>query len=347
MTWLLGLVTEVILLGVTLVLYSSDHREGKVGNPNGGKLQQHLTSWEAIEIVIDLLRVVGLAALVLSYSLFVLLRRANVKAHHASNGHAEETTGLLNGHRAQNGSINKPSYGSQDERRKPEEPAGWVRPETVPKKSWWEYARAYALFLPYLWPSKSRRLQFLLVVCCTLVGINRIVNVLVPIQAGKITDVLSGENGVPPSIPWRQILLYIVYRFLQGNSGVLSTIREYLFIPVSQYCFRELSVASFEHVHGLSLEFHLNKKTGEVLSALNKGQSINTFLGQVTFQFVPMIADLGVAVAYFLVEFDVYYSLVVALVAFTYVYVTIRMAQWRADVRREMNNLDRASDAVK
>jgi ABC-type transport system involved in Fe-S cluster assembly fused permease/ATPase subunit len=109
----------------------------------------------------------------------------------------------------------------------------------------------------------------------------------------------------------------------------------------------ELSTAAFEHVHGLSLDFHLGKKTGEVLSALSKGSSINTFLEQVTFQVVPMLFDLIIAIGYFLVYFDVYYALVVGISTFGYLYVTVRMAQWRAEIRRQMVNASRQEDAVK
>ena len=91
----------------------------------------------------------------------------------------------------------------------------------------------------------------------------------------------------------------------------------------------------------------MGKKTGEVLSALSKGNSINTFLEQVTFQVVPMLIDLGVAIGYFLIFFDPYYALVVAIVTFCYLYVTVRMAQWRAEIRRQMVNASRQEDAVK
>jgi ABC-type transport system involved in Fe-S cluster assembly fused permease/ATPase subunit len=128
---------------------------------------------------------------------------------------------------------------------------------------------------------------------------------------------------------------------------VLGTLRSALWIPVSPYSYRELSVAAFEYVHSLSLDFHLGKKTGEVLSALRKGSSINTFLEQVTFRVVPILIDLAVAIGYFLNKFDAYYALVIAIVAFWYIYLTIRMAQWRARARREMVNADREEDAIK
>ena len=170
------------------------------------------------------------------------------------------------------------------------------------------------------------------------------INLLVPDQLGRIVDRLEHSiNGNP----WSAICLLIGFRFLQGTNGVLGAARAALWIPVSQCSYRELSVASFEHVHSLSLDFHLGKKTGEVLSALGKGSSINTFLEQVTFSVVPMLLDLGAAIVYFLVKYDAYYALVITIVTFWYIYLTIRMAQWRAEVRREMVNADREEDAVK
>lgn len=86
--------------------------------------------------------------------------------------------------------------------------------------------------------------------------------------------------------------------------GVLGAMRSALWIPVGQYSYQSLSTSSFEHVHSLSLDFHLGKKTGEVLSALSKGNAINNFLETVTFQVVPMLVDLAVAIGYFFIKFD-------------------------------------------
>src|SRR5204862_5911923 len=186
----------------------------------------------------------------------------------------------------------------------------------------------YSLFFPYLWPSKSFKLQLVVVFCFCIVLLQRCVNVLVPYQVGAVTDILSGDNGETPRMPWAAITLLIGYKLLQGSGGMLGALRATLWIPIGQYSYQALSTSAFEHVHSLSLDFHLGKKTGEVLSALSKGNSINTFLEQITFQVVPMLIDLCVAVGYFLVAFDAYYALVVAVVTIIYLYVTIRMAQW-------------------
>ncbi|KAJ5232224.1 ABC transporter integral membrane type 1 [Penicillium chermesinum] len=315
----------------------------------GGRLRQSITPWEALEVASMSLRVLLLFALVLLYASKSFTIKASSKKSRV-NG-ATESTGLLDPSSAENGAANGNghAYGATNgstrpDSAKPQDP--WVRPTTMPSTNWWEYLSGYSLFFPYLWPSKSRRLQIVVMLCFAILVLQRVVNLIVPLQVEKVTAALTEDAG-QWRVPWLQIFLYVVYRWFQGSQGLLASMRSSLWIPVSQYSYMELSTAAFEHVHGLSLDFHLGKKTGEVLSALSKGSSINTFLEQITFQVVPMLIDLGIAVAYFFVKFDVYYALVVGISTFGYLYVTIRMAQWRAEIRRQMVNASRQEDAVK
>ncbi|KAH6639666.1 hypothetical protein C7974DRAFT_432165 [Boeremia exigua] len=354
-TWAVGLVLEVVLVALSLALYTHAHYQPTHGHPENPKLRFYMTEWEAAEVAIDLLRIVLLLALIAFYTIFVVLPQAR-KTSEAGTP-AESTSLLANGtNRAENGHANgangangNTSYGSVHpvggkHQHTEGAPPAWSRPTGAPTRSWWEYIKGYGVFFPYLWPSKDGRLQIMVVVCFVLVMAQRVINLLVPDQLGHIVDRL--DHKVPGS-PWTAICMFIAFRFLQGTNGVLGAARSALWIPVSQYSYRELSVAAFEHVHSLSLDFHLGKKTGEVLSALGKGSSINTFLEQVTFSVVPMLLDLGAAIGYFLVKYDAYYALVLAVVTFWYIYLTIRMAQWRAEIRREMVNADREEDAVK
>lgn len=348
-TWIVALILEIPLLGASFAIYAYEHREPTAGDPDGGRMRQGMTKWEAVEITLDVIRIIFLLALALFYALFVALRSAKLRhAGRGEYGSPHERTSLLNNRHLENGTINGTINGpGHDSTPQNEETSGWVRPDKVPSKSWWEYIRGYSLFFPYLWPAKSLRLQITVVICFTLVMMARVVNVLVPYQVSVITDILSGEREGDWGIPWGQICLYILFRLLQGGNGLLSALRATLWIPISQYSYQELSTASFEHVHGLSLDFHLGKRTGELLSALSKGNSINTFLEQVTFQVFPMLIDLAVAIGYFLIAFDAYYALVVTIVTFAYLYITIRLAQWRAEIRREMVNSSRQEYAVK
>ncbi|KAJ4363997.1 ATP-binding cassette-type vacuolar membrane transporter Hmt1 [Neocucurbitaria cava] len=347
-TWTLATVLETVLVACSFAIYTHAHKEPTAGRPST-RLRFHMTDWEAAEVAMDLLRIVLLLALIGFYIVFVILPRRRTLEEAGS---ASEHTSLLggadrNGH-AENGHANS-SYGSVHpvggkHQHTEGAPPAWSRPTGAPARSWWEYIKGYHVFFPYLWPSKDRKLQVVVVLCFLLVLAQRVVNLLVPDQLGNIVDRLAHKKE---GSPWTAIIIFISFRFLQGGNGLLGALRSALWIPVSQYSYRELSVAAFEHVHSLSLDFHLGKKTGEVLSALGKGSSINTFLEQVTFSVVPMLIDLAVAIVYFLVRFDAYYALTIAIVTFWYIYLTIRMAQWRAEIRREMVNADREEDAVK
>lgn len=353
-TWVFAALLEIVLLGLTLTVVTNKHTVPKAGHPEVPfRFRYNADEWEIGEVVFDILRILLIGALIAFYVLFLVVAR--IKKEKA---HAEETTGLLSGQQTPNGfpngAANGHGYGTHASAGKhghghghgEEDQPSWVRPTQIPSRTWWEYIRGYHIFLPYLWPSRNRRLQMVVVVCVLIVIVQRGLNLLVPYQVGLITNDLSGENG-EVKMPWGAIVLYVVYRFLQGNNGILGAARAVLWIPVGQYSYRELSIASFEHVHSLSLDFHLGKKTGEVLSAMGKGSSINNFLEQVTFQVVPIIVDMFVAVGYFLIAYDSYYALVVAVIVFWYIYLTIRMAQWRAEIRRVMVNADREQDAVK
>jgi len=345
---------EVALLAASMSIYSSTHWERTVRPPNKGPLRYGVTEWEAIEIMVDIVRVLLLIGMLAFFALFSRKHKQEQRYKEEGSARFAETTGLLNGHANGHGNSNGHAYGTttngapaNDHHHDDQNRDAWSRPDKVPVRGWYEYIKGYALFFPYVWPARSRKLQAVVFTCFLLVLATRALNVLVPYQSGVIVDELSGEDGAPVKVPWGSIGLYIFYRVLQGNNGLLGAARSALWIPISQYAYRELSTASFEHVHSLSLDFHLGKKTGEVISALNKGNSINTFLDNVTFSLLPMLIDMLIAVAYFLTEFDAYYALIIFIMTVVYLYLTVRMSQWRSDKRREMIKLEREADAIK
>lgn len=194
----------------------------------------------------------------------------------------------------------------------------------------------------YYRPKDSPLYQSIVVICVLLLIAQRIINVFAPVQLGKLVDAL-GEGR----IPYRDIILYIVYRALQGNQGAIGALRSVLWIPVSQSLFRRLSIAAFEHVLGLSLEFHLNKKIGEVTSAFSRGSSINSFLESFCFQVFPMVFDIFVAGVFFFVEYDAFYTIIVFFIMWSYGFLTIYVAKYRGRQRRDMATKAREMDAVR
>lgn len=371
LTWVVACVVEIVLLIAAILLYTSPHEEvNSLRERHNKDFHENATDWEAAELAIDSIRVIILMFLVAFYVIFSLERSAKNRSLSSNeetspllvNGHANgsavhsngtiHTANHTNGYIETGGTesgthdgLSQTGSATEDTRKGDEdEDPGFYKPTTAPNRTWYEYLKSYSVFFPYLWPSKSPRLQLIVVVCFVIVILQRAVNIAVPLQMGIVTNQLSTDNT---SMPWLSISLLIAFRFLQGTSGILGAIRSVLWIPISQYSYQALTTASFEHVHSLSLDFHLGKRTGEVISALNKGNAINNFLEQITFQAVPMVFDLVVAIVYFGYKFDAYYALVVSIITFAYLYLTIRMARWRAVQRREMTNLGREEEAVK
>ncbi|KAL2156233.1 hypothetical protein VTH82DRAFT_978 [Thermothelomyces myriococcoides] len=358
--WVLSLIGEiVILLASVLALTDSGYLGYQTAPSDNG-----LGFWNTVDTGIAGVRICLLVSLIGLYTAVTRKRFETRRLHdeEAQRSDADEASPLLDGngdyHDHSNGHARRGvHYGTTggDARRNSERPreqgcqqqddgAAFYRPDKLPHKTWFEYCRGYSIFFPYLWPSKSAKLQGVVLLCFVLVILQRVVNILVPAQLGVLTDTFK-KYGLDKV--WLELGLLILYKLLQGPSGLLGSLRSILWIPVSQHTYRALTTAAFEHVHSLSLDFHLGKRTGEVLSALNKGASINQFLEQVTFQVVPMLVDLLVAIIYFYIRFGSIYALFVSIITFYYLYLTIRMAATRADQRREMVNADREEEAVK
>lgn len=374
-TWILGLVGELTLFITTFIAAADCHfvRSNRTADLRNDKTC--IDSWTKIDLVLYFVRLLHLLALI---SLFCIAWIFKVKRrdHELEAARCTESTPLLNGRAAgtyeTNATTEGQAYGSQERRSRKrtlssatrasaygtsrkEDQAAFYRPEKLPRRTWWEYVRGYSLFFPYLWPKDSTRLQLQVLLCFILVVIQRLVNVSVPWQIGKVVDHLDqairdvrrGEPLTTDNFPLRDLVTLGVLWILQGPTGLLGVLRSLLWIPVSQYSYRGLTTAAFNHVHCLSLDFHLSKRTGEVLSALNKGSAINQFLEQVTFQVIPMIFDLFLSIFLFYRMFGPFYAELNLVNICWYLYMTIKMASTRADQRREMTNADREEEAVK
>ncbi|RMZ92136.1 hypothetical protein DV736_g626, partial [Chaetothyriales sp. CBS 134916] len=347
--WLTAIPLELIIIGASLYIYTNPHHEPKVGDQQGGKYREGMTAWEAIEMLIAFCRFALLCGMAIVFLIYRISTRWNRSRD--SSPRASERTPLLSGgqtknHTQSNGHLHGHDVAHRQQESN-EHPAAWAKPTETPSVTWYQYLRGFVVLIPYLWPKKSVKLQILAGSCMLIMISQRVINVFVPIMTGKITDALSGDDGRGIRAPWLYILLYVIFRWLQGSQGILSAARTILWIPVEQYSYRAISTAAFEHVHGLSAEFHTGKRTGELISALNKGSSINSFLELVTFSVGPMIFDLIVAVVYLTISFDIYLGLVVAITTVLYIYVTIRLASWRVKLRRDYVNADREMEAVK
>ncbi|KAJ2372509.1 ATP-binding cassette-type vacuolar membrane transporter Hmt1, partial [Coemansia sp. RSA 2607] len=206
--------------------------------------------------------------------------------------------------------------------------------------------RRMSIIMPFLWPSNNFRLQ-LRIVCCFLILIaGRTVNVLVPLQFKIVVDSLAPKDGSPPRFAWEHVLLYGVLRAMQGSEGILSTLQSYVWIPVGQNTTKSISVAMFEHLHRLSLRFHVGRKTGEILRVQDRGvTSVVSLLSSIVFNVIPTLVDIVLACYFFSVMFDLYFGTIVMTTMVSFMAATVLLVGWRTRYRRLANYLDNEMEA--
>ncbi|XP_037552438.1 ATP-binding cassette, sub-family B (MDR/TAP), member 6a [Nematolebias whitei] len=214
------------------------------------------------------------------------------------------------------------------------------------QSTWQGFRKKVRLLLPYMWPRGSIFLQLLVLFCLGLLGVERAVNVFVPIYYKNIVNDLTGGSS------WHTVAttvgVYVVLKFLQGggagSSGFVSNLRTFLWIRVQQFTNRVVQVRLFAHLHSLSLRWHLGRKTGDVLRSIDRGTtSINSLLSYIVFSIFPTIADIVISIIYFSTNFNAWFGLIVFVCMTVYLTLTIIITEWRTKYRREMNLQDNAA----
>ena len=199
------------------------------------------------------------------------------------------------------------------------------------KKDWWVYTKAFAIFLPHLWPKKCVKLQlhFPALGLC-LLGC-RALNVLVPLQLGKIVNLLQTNGG---SVPWFAIDLFVLLRFLESSAGV-SLVQSWLWMPINRYTTEELSAAAYNKVMNLSCDFHDSKKSGRMWRIVARGESLSDLVYVIGFEMIPMATDLAIAVSVFWWLFDAYMAFIVALSSVLFLWTTAKAVPLKTKRQRE------------
>jgi ABC-type transport system involved in Fe-S cluster assembly fused permease/ATPase subunit len=199
------------------------------------------------------------------------------------------------------------------------------------KKDWWVYTKAFAIFLPHLWPKKSLKLQlhFPALGLCLLVC--RALNVFVPLQLGYIIDSFR-ENG--NEVPWAPIAIFVLLRFLDSSAGI-SLLQSWLWMPINRYTTEELSAAAFNQILDLSSDFHDSKKSGKVWRVVGRGEALTDLVYTIAFEMVPMAADLVIAVSVFWLIFDAYMAFIVALASVLFLWSTAKTIPLKTERQRE------------
>jgi ATP-binding cassette subfamily B (MDR/TAP) protein 6 len=234
-----------------------------------------------------------------------------------------------------------------------------------PPTSFAEFSMHFAKLIPFMWPKEGPdawRLRACMVSSFAVMVLGRGANLLVPIQYKRVVDALGGLSGTgsmnfsllsyisptsfAPDLPYTDVLLFVALRFLAGSSGVLQSLQAFLWIPVGQYTTRQISVEMLRHLHNLSLGFHLNRKTGEILRVQDKAvASIVSLLSSIIFNILPTLSDIAIACFFFTFQFDAVFGTIVFITMGAYILSTIVITEWRTQYRKRANELDNAMEA--
>jgi ABC-type bacteriocin/lantibiotic exporter with double-glycine peptidase domain len=207
---------------------------------------------------------------------------------------------------------------------------------------WLTYLRQFAIFIPYIWPSRNVRLQLHLVGIFICLVVIRMLNVLAPRQLGIVINSFGTSPGY---MPVSELILYLFLDWLV-SSAILRSIKDYLWLPVEQNAHKAIVTATFDHIMGLSCDFHDNKKSGELYRSMAQGRSIYMLFESTLFDLLPMLVDLVVACVYLSYLFGGYMTVLVTAATMTYLCVLKHMAARQVNILRENTEASRKENQV-
>ena len=201
--------------------------------------------------------------------------------------------------------------------------------------------RTFATLLPFLWPQGRPDLKTRVLLALLSLILAKAANVMVPLVLGDAVDQLGNlgnETHLWLGIPLAVILAYGIFRL---SSLALNELRDALFARVAQHAVRALALRVFEHLHSLSIRFHLSRKTGALNRFIDRGtNSVRFLLSFVAFNVVPTVIELLLIGGILWALFGFAYTAITIVTIALYVWLTFVITTWRTRIRREMNDAE-------
>jgi ATP-binding cassette subfamily B protein len=198
-----------------------------------------------------------------------------------------------------------------------------------------EGLRALKGLLPYLWPKNAVELRVRVVAALALLVAGKLVTITIPLLYKHAVDALSHPGPGLIAVPLAVILAYGAARVLSQG---FSELRNAVFAKVGQRAVRQLALATFRHVHALSLRFHLERRTGGLARAVERGTAgIEFLLTFMLFNIVPTVFEIAVVCAILWRLYDWEFAVVTLATILAYIGFTFTVTDWRIRYRREMN----------
>jgi ABC-type transport system involved in Fe-S cluster assembly fused permease/ATPase subunit len=201
----------------------------------------------------------------------------------------------------------------------------------------WQTIRS---LLPYLWPKDDRLSRLRVVVAVAFLIAAKVATVTVPVVYSRAVDALVPKDPAQAmlAVP---LSLIIGYGLLRVASSGFGEMRDAVFAAVQQRTVRRVALQTFEHLHKLSLRFHLDRQTGGLSRSLDRGTTgIESVLRLAVFNIVPTLIEVLMVTAVIWRLFDWRYAGVTLAAVACYIGFTLSFTNWRVRFRRAMNEVD-------
>ena len=212
--------------------------------------------------------------------------------------------------------------------------AATAPPLVVPGRSGLATLRS---LLPYLWPRGEPAAKARVLIAFAFLVAGKVASVYVPIVYARAVDALAPKTG-QAILP---IAIIVAYGLLRVSATGFGELRDAVFAAVQQRAVRRVALRTFRHLHGLSLRFHLDRQTGGLARAIERGtQGITLVLRLAVFNIIPTLLEVGMVTAILWHLFDWRFALTTLAVVVLYLGFTIGFSELRVRVRRRMNESD-------
>ena len=193
--------------------------------------------------------------------------------------------------------------------------------------------------LPYLWTYKWRVLAAL----TFMVGA-KLANVGVPLLLKDLIDAMSFKPNDPQAVLVVPVAMLVTYGVLRLSVSAFTELRELVFAKATQGAARQIALETFEHLHGLSLRFHLERQTGGMTRDIERGvRGIESLISYSLYSVVPTLIEVALVLGILAVKFDMWFAGITLTALVLYIIFTIGVTEWRTQYRRMANEFDSAA----
>ncbi|MEQ6434588.1 ABC transporter ATP-binding protein/permease [Comamonas sp. w2-DMI] len=193
--------------------------------------------------------------------------------------------------------------------------------------------------LPYLWQYKWRVAAALLF----MVGA-KLANVGVPVLLKHLVDALDIRPGQAQAVLVVPVALLLAYGLLRFSTTLFTELRDLVFAKATQGASRSIALTTFEHLHALSLRFHLERQTGGMTRDIERGvRSTESLISYSLYSILPTLIEMGLVLGILAVRFDIWFAVITLAALAFYITFTVTVTEWRTRFRREANAQESAA----